>query len=432
MLTKKILVTSVFVCFITQFTSAETQSPSDAIAKRMGFSTKRLQRIDRLMNDYVEQGRFPGISVSVVRRGQLVYAKEFGYSDIKTKRPLKRDDIFRIYSMTKPITGVAVMMLYEEGKFMLWDPVSMYIPEFKDFKVFDSVENGVVQTVECEREMTIRDLLRQTSGLGNGFEEGPTQDIYATKEPYGRPDMTLEDATRKLPYSVPLCSQPGTVWKYGSSIDVLGRLIEIWSGQSLDQFMQQRIFKPLQMDDTSFYLSENKADRLTNIYVWSKEKGLTELGKKDAYDLYIPDKNKFLSGGGNPGLLSTASDYLRFCQMLVNGGILNETRLLNPRTVQLMSMNALPECAFLKWPTTPNWVMLEGYGYGFTVCVRMDNAKSQALGSIGDYGWSGAASTWFSIDPKEDLVILLLTQTKHCDTEIQVKLKTLVYQAMLQ
>jgi CubicO group peptidase (beta-lactamase class C family) len=358
-----------------------------------------------------------------------VYAKEFGYSDIQRKSPLKRNDVFRIYSMTKPVTAVAAMMLYEEGKFMLWDPVSKYIPEFKDFKVFDSFENGVMRTVECKREITIRDILRQTSGLGNGWEKGPTRESYAKNEPIG-PDTTLEDAMKKLPSSVPLCFQPGTAWKYGSSIDVLGRLVEIWSGKPLDEFFRERILGPLNMNDTTFYIESDKLGRFTDLYLWSKDTGLTECPKKDAYDAYMPDKNKFLSGGGNPGLLSTASDYLRFCQMLINGGILDETRLLNPRTVRLMATNALPECVSMDWP--PNWVKMDGYGYGFAVSVRVDNAKSQALGSIGDFGWDGAASTWFSIDPKEDLIILFLTQTKHCDTEIQVKLKTLVYQAMLQ
>jgi CubicO group peptidase (beta-lactamase class C family) len=418
----KKLTLSIFV-IITCITFL-TQCTHKADPESVGLSSQRLQNIDSIMSAYVKQGKFPGMSVSVMRKGKLVYAKEFGYNDIDTKRPVKRDDIFRIYSMTKPITGVAAMILFEEGRFMLDDQVSKYIPSFKNFRVFDTIIGGSVHTVKLEREITVRDLLLHTSGLGNTWEESPTKEIYQKADSviYNY-NENLEVMVDKL-IMLPLCFQPGTGWKYGASTTVIGRLIEIWSGQTLDMFFQQRIFDPLEMDDTGFFITEDKWKRLTNIYRYSKDSGLKAFDEEFTSDMYNSGKNKLLLGGG--GLASTASDYLRFTQMLLNGGELDGVRILSPKTVKLMHTNGLPN------GVTPHWPKLKGHGYGFTVCVQLDDGKSPALGSVGDYGWDGAASTFFRIDQKEDLVILLLTHLMPTDTEIQVKLKTLVYQAIIE
>jgi len=387
-----------------------------------GFSQARLQRIDRVMHDYVDSGVFPGMIVTVARGGQVVYDRTFGYSDVEKKRPLKKDAVMRVYSMTKPITSAAVMILFEEGRFMLDDPVSKYLPSFENVEVFKSVKNGVIQTEPCEREMTVRDLLRQTCGLGYGWGNDPVSQRYKEANLFD-PATTLEDMVQKLG-TLPLYTQPGQDWRYSVAIDVLGRLVEVWSGQGLDEFMQQRLFDPLGMNDTGFFVPQENQARLTQVYNYSPDKGLMPLGKESAYGRYAQGQNRLFSGGG--GLVSTASDYLRFAQMLANGGVLEGTRILSPKTVALMRTNALPEGITLPWGK------LRGHGYGFALSVQTDNAHSPSLGSVGDYGWDGAASTYFRIDPKEDLVILLMTHRMPCDDEIQIKLKTLVYQALTE
>jgi len=391
-----------------------------AVPGNQGFSQARLQRIDRVMNNYVKDGVFPGMIVTVARRGEVVYHQTFGYSDVEEKTPLKEDAIIRVYSMTKPITSAAVMILFEEGRFMLDDPVSRYLPSFKGLRVFKSVKEGDIQTAPCEQQMTVRDLLRQTCGLGYGWGSDPVSKLYQAANLFDLA-ATLAEMVQKLG-DLPLYYQPGQDWGYSVAIDVLGRLVEVWSGQTLDVFMKERLFAPLGMDDTGFSVPHEKLGRFTQVHNYSVGKGLTPLSKDAAYGRYAQGANRLFSGGG--GLVSTASDYLRFVQMLANGGMLEGTRILSPKTVTLMRTNALPDGITLPWGK------LRGHGYGFAMSVQTDNAKSPSLGSEGDYGWDGAASTYFRIDPQEDLVIQLMTHRMPCDDEIQIKLKTLVYQAL--
>ncbi len=388
----------------------------------LGFSKERLQRIAPIMNEYVEKGLFPGAIVSIARHGQVAYFERFGYSDIENKIPVKDDDIFRIYSMTKPITSVAVAILFEEGKFLLDDPVEKYLTPFKDLKVFRAVSEGNIVTDKCERKMTIRDLLRQTCGLGYGWGSHPVDTVYKEFKLFD-PSSTLAEMTEKLG-KIPLYFQPGSQWQYSVAIDVLGRLVEVVSGQTLEEFFAKRIFTPLKMIDTGFFVPEDKLGRFTKVYQHTAEEGLKPLPHEQAYERYAKDKNRMLSGGG--GLVSTASDYMRFAQMLANGGELEGVRILSRKTVELMSSNQLPDTI-----SSLPWTKLQGHGYGFAVSVLTDMAKSPTIGTNGDYGWDGAASTYFRIDPQENLVILLMTHRQPCDDEIQIKLKTLTYQALV-
>ncbi len=389
----------------------------------LGFSTERLARIAPVMEQFVRDGKFPGISLTVARKGQVVYQQEFGYADVEKKVPLAKDAIYRIFSMTKPITGVAVMILYEEGRFALDDPVSKFVPCFKDLQVAEAETAEGLTLVKAEREVTIRDLLRQTSGFSYGGASSAVGRLYQSAGLMD-PQSTLPQMMQKA-CGIPLLFQPGSQWEYGVSIDMLGALVEIVSGQPLDRFMQTRIFDPLKMVDTGFFVPENKLNRLVTAYSYLPGQGLVGSPGGPAVDRYRKGGVTLLSGGG--GLVSTASDYLRFASMLARGGELDGVRVLAPRTVALMSMDQLPKGVEPDFWGGKNG----GNGYGFTMSVTKDLAATTGYGSFGDFGWDGAASTYFRIDPKEDLVLLLMTHRTPCDLEIQVKVKALVYQALV-
>jgi CubicO group peptidase (beta-lactamase class C family) len=402
---------------------AQAPGPKPAPAVVAGLSSERLARIAPVVEQFVRDGQFPGVSVTVARHGRVAFQREFGFADLAKKTPLRRDAIYRVFSMSKPVTGVAVMMLFEEGRFLLDDPVSKYLPCFKDLQVFESETPAGPKLVKADREVTIRDLLRHTSGFGYGGSADPVARMYQAKNVMD-PNSTLEQMVEKA-CSVPLRFQPGTKWEYSIAMDLLGRLVEVVSGQPLDVFMQKRIFDPLKMVDTGFYVPEAKAGRFANCYSYTPGKGLSPLPPAGAIDRYTRGRNKLLSGGG--GLVSTAADYLRFATMLLRGGELDGVRLLGPRTVGLMSMNQLPQGVKPAWWGGKNG----GNGYGFTMSVTTDVAETTGYGSVGDFGWDGAALTFFRIDPKEDLVVLVMTQRMPTDLEIQVKVKTLVYQALV-
>lgn len=368
--------------------------PAVSVApEAVGISSSRLDRMQTRMNAYVDEGRTAGILTMVARRGQTVHFETHGMRDKENGLKMEHDTIFRIYSMTKPITSVAVMMLFEEGHFQLNDPVHRYIPAFKDIQVYDETADNGSNTVQSARPVTIRDLLTHTSGLTYGVFGNSPVDIMYREAGILRPDQDLESMVDALG-KIPLIHQPGTKWNYSVSTDVLGYLVEVVSGQPFGDFLEDRIFGPLGMKDTGFEVPKNDLNRFANNYRYTPE---GELVLQDgAEDSRFAGPITFYSGGG--GLVSTAQDYFRFAQMLLNGGELDGKRLLGLKTVELMAMNHLEG----EWAP--------GRGFGLGVSVVTDVAKTQQLGTEGTYGWSGLAKTYFFIDPEEELIAMVWTQ----------------------
>jgi len=392
--------------------------------EEVGFSAPRLSRIGTVMQRYVVQGKLPGVIAVVQRCGRLVYLERFGVMEVEAAKPMQFDTIFRIYSMTKPIASVALMMLYEEGHFQLSDPVSRFIPEFAGVKVFAGAADDGFRVRELAREITIWHLLTHTAGLTyDFFEDSPVDAMYVEADLH-RGDRTLEEMISEL-VRLPLVFQPGTAWRYSMATDVLGYLIEVISGMSFDAFLERRILKPLGMTDTEFYVPEKKLDRFAAAY------GPTESGGIELVDAPATSQfskpPRFLSGGS--GLVSTASDYLRFAQMLLDKGELNGTRLLGRKTIELMTTNHLPD-ELIPIQVPPHTLRGCGFGLGFRVVVNA--AQTGRLASDGEYGWGGGASTSFFVDPKEQLVGLLLTQLIPSRYyPIREEFKILTYQALV-
>jgi len=388
--------------------------------EEVGLCTERLKRINKVMQSYVDENKVAGLVTMVARRGKVVHFECFGVRDIEANKPMQPDTIFRIYSMSKPITSVAVMMLYEEGYFQLNDPVSKFIPEFKDVKVFVKKGKAGVEVSKSEREITIRDLLAHTSGLAYGLsKETPVDEMYQEAKML-KWDETLEEKVGRL-VKLPLANQPGSAWRYSISVDVLGYLVEVVSGERFDAFLEERIFGPLGMEDTGFYVPAEKMGRFATLY---KAEEADNLGRDET--LYWGDFSKlprFLSGGG--GLVSPASDYMRFCQMLLNGGELDGVRLLSRKSVELMTANHLSE------ELIRSSLNIDGCGFGLGFAVLMDVAQSETLGSEGEYSWGGAASTGFWIDPEEELIGILMTQFMPYNGRFTKEFKVLTYQAIV-
>ena len=390
----------------------------------VGLSSARLNQLNALAQRYVDQKKLPCVLTMIARRGEVVHFEPYGLMNMAAEKPVQRDTIFRIYSMTKPITSIGIMMLYEEGHFLLSDPVSKFIPAFKDLKVFAGLNNKGFKVTDLEREITLHDLLTHTSGLTYGLFEGhPLEDIYRETELF-RADQTIAEMIDKL-VQLPLFSQPGSTWQYSVSTDVLARVIEVVSGQSFNTFLQERILQPLGMSDTAFYLSEVKVNRFAALYGLSPETGqLAEV--PPLFNRFLPTQ-RFFSGGG--GLVSTATDYMRFCQMLLNGGELDGVRLVGRKTIELMTINHLPPDLI---PIVVGSMVLSGYGFGLGFRVMTDVTKSKVLGSVAEYGWAGAASTYFFVDPQEELIGILMTQFMPSSYyPIRDEFKTAVYQALV-
>jgi CubicO group peptidase (beta-lactamase class C family) len=367
----------------------------------VGLSSERLQHINRVMQSYVDLQVFAGISTLVARRGQVAHLETFGWQDLQTRQPIAADTIFRIYSMSKPITSAAVMMLCEEGRLHLTDPVSRHVPEFKDRKVMVLREGGY-DLVPAAREVTIHDLLTHTSGLCYPSEEPhPLDAIY--RKLFGRMEkgMVLELKEWVLAFikaDVPLAFHPGTAWRYGISIDLLGYIVQVVSGQPFDEFLKERIFGPLGMVDTGFWVPPEKVHRFAALYSPGKDGKLQAIPSPDGKDYTKPDRS--LSGGG--GLVSTLGDYVRFGQMLLNGGQFEGKRILGRKTVEWMMQNHLPAGMY------PNDEAWNGFGLGGAVLINP--GLSPRPGSVGKFGWGGAANTEWWIDPAEDLQCLLMLQ----------------------
>ena len=390
----------------------------------LGFSPDRLLRINNLMNRYVGSGKLAGIDICIVRSGQLAYRETFGYQNLETKTPLAQDSIFRIYSMTKPIASVALMMLYEESLFNLTDPVSQFIPAFGDAKVWAA--DGVLETPA--RPMTVQDLLRHTAGLSyGGYDESasPVDKLYDEADLFN-PKITIKEFTERIT-SLPLIFHPGEKWHYSVATDIIGYLVEILSDKPLGEFMQEKIFGPLGMDDTAFEIAPSKLDRFCTLY--GKTPG-SNLGILD-----LPGSSKYLPPvtliSGGSGLVSTTSDYRQFAQFILNKGELDGVRLLGPRTVEMMTCNHLP-VALMPIAFEGDDPML-GMGFGLGFGVMVDAAHSGVMGSVGDHSWGGYAETFFWIDPLEDMFAILMTQYLPSQTyPIRKEFRTSVYQSLIR
>lgn len=372
------------------------------------------------MQRYIDQRKLAGIATLVARRGRVVHFERFGLQDIEANEPIQLDTIFRIYSMTKPITSVALMMLYEQGLFHLTDPVSKFIPGFKKVKV---LVNGL-ELADPARDITIHDLLTHTAGLSYGDDEETQVDQLYRQADLFRADITLEEMIRRLT-DLPLAHQPGQVWHYSVATDVLGYLVELISGMSLDDFFEQNIFQPLGMADTSFSVPPERIDRFATLYGPTEDGALEVLDRPATSEWLAPVS---LYSGGH-GLVSTAADYLRFAQMVLNKGELHGVRLLGPRTIGLMTTNHLPPALL---PIAMGDAQMPGIGFGLGFSVMMDVARSGMMGSVGLHGWGGYASTHFWVDPQERLVGVLMLQLLPSRTYPTTEdFRTLVYQALI-
>jgi CubicO group peptidase (beta-lactamase class C family) len=417
-------------------------APTHVSPESAGMSQAAFDRIEtHLKQRYIEAGRFPGTQLLVYRRGKVVHSVSQGFADLERKVPVKDDTIFRIYSMTKPITSAAFMMLFEEGRVALDEPVHKYIPDWKNLGVFTAGSTTGFVTRPPSRPMLIVDLLRHTSGLTYGFQQRSNVDA-AYREKKLAEAGTLESMIDELA-KIPLEFSPGDAWNYSVSTDVLGYLIGRISGQPFEQFLKERIFDPLGMSDTDFYVPQDKAHRLAACYSVdppgqlsfraADERNATLTLQDDPAKSRFLTRPSFISGGG--GLCSTAADYLTFCRALINGGELGSVRLLGPKTLKLMTSNHLPGGREL--PDMSKSLFSEaaynGIGFGLGFSVTLDPAKTLIPGSAGEYAWGGVASTAFWIDPAEELITIFMTQLMPSSAyPIRRELRTMVYAAITE
>jgi CubicO group peptidase (beta-lactamase class C family) len=396
-------------------TGAWAQGLPTAKPEAVGLSTERLDRVAQTIRADVEKGRLPGAVVLIARKGRVAYFESFGFRDKAASAPMSKDAIFRIYSMTKPFTSVAVMMLVEEGKIQLTDPVSKYLPQLAKLQVgMEKPEaSGTLTLVPADREMTIQDLLRHTSGLTYGvFGKSAVKDLYL-KGGADSNDHTNAELIDKLA-RLPLHYQPGTTWEYGRSTDVLGRLVEVVSGTTLSRFLEERIFQPLRMPDTSFWVPQPKQGRIAQPLPADPDTG------KEVKLLDVTQPPKYEAGG--QGGVATTMDYARFSQMLLERGRLNGVRLLSRKSVEFMTGDQL---GAIKFPR-PGWT----FGLGFA--VRKETGLAGEPGSVGEYNWGGFGGTFFWVDPKEELVVVWMAQGPGQRNYYRGLFKNLVMQALVE
>ena len=403
----------------------------EADPEDVGMSSDGLRNVSRLVEGYVDDGKFPGAICLVARRGKVVHLTVHGSMDLERNRPVRTDTIFRIYSMTKPIASVALMKLYEEGRFQLDDPASRFLPELAGMKVFDGGTADDYRVRDAAREMTVRDLLMHTSGLGSYTARSPVAELYRRAGLLGPESvgLTLEDLVPQLA-GLPLQADPGTRWIYGISTDLVGRLCEVISGQSFDHYLQERIFEPLGMVDTGFGVPSDKVDRFAASYAPQEGSPRYRLLDDPATSHYTKPQTYF---SGVAGLVSTAADYLRFCRMLANGGELDGARVLGPRTLRLMTENHLPGGVDLtKMAETGGETKRQGQGFGLGFGVLLDQTVAQTIGTPGEIFWGGAASTAFFVTPAEDLIMVFLTQLRPSATyPIRRELRATIYSSIV-
>ncbi len=393
-------------------------------AEKVGMSSERLEFLTKTFQEYIVNGELSGAVVLVARKGQIAYFKSFGNSDIENNIPIEDNSIFRIASQTKAIASVGIMILQEEGKLLITDPVGKYIPAFKETTVAVPKENGEYEIVKANRPITIRDLLTHTAGIGYG--EGIASDLWEKANIQGwyfadRDEPIQATVTRMA--GLPFEAQPGERFVYGYNTDILGALIEVVSGEPLNTFLKTRILDPLGMNDTHFFLPKNKRERLTVVYS-STDDGLKRApdpGGMVGQGAYVDGPRMSFSGGA--GYLSTASDYAKFLQMMLNEGEFNGNRIISRKTVELMTVSHLGDIPF-------PWVKGNGFGLGFSIVE--DLGLRGVLGSKGEYGWGGAYHSTYWVDPEEELVVVYFTQLIPANkVDDHAKLRALVYQALI-
>ena len=398
----------------------------------VGFSAERLDHIDRFYADKVNRGEMAGIVILIARHGKIAHFSAIGYANLEKRQKMQTDTIFRLYSMTKPIAATALMMLFEEGRFQLNDPLSKYIPEFANLRVLRTPDSALDDTVPLIRAPTVQDALRHTAGFAYGVGTSTIEEQYKKVNVLSL-DITLAEMMSKLG-TMPLLYQPGTTFSYSVAADVQARLVEILSGRPFDEFLEQRLFKPLGMRDAGFSSPADRARRLSVLY-WIKDGKPAPLDdvhehpqdldprRVDGYTVNHPRK------GGTFGLVSTAEDYWRFAQMMLNGGEFNGSRILSPQTVRYMTLDHLGSI-------NPQMSIngMNGLGFGLGFAVIKDPVAVGALSSEGSFLWAGAAATWFWVDPKEDLVVVALTQHLHAPWLVSFldELRALVYSSLIE
>ena len=397
--------------------------------EEVGLASAQLARVAGWAERLVQSGRLPGVSVTVARRGQIAFQHCSGLADVERGRAMAPDTIVRIYSMTKPLTSVAVMMLYEQGLFQLDDPLSRYLPYFADMRVATGGQRGKIDTVPAARPITVRDLLTHTSGLTYGFMQATLADARYRDEgiDFQTAECSLADLVERLA-GLPLLAQPGAEWNYSVGTDVLGHLVAALSGQSFGDVLLERVAQPLGMVDTGWFVPPEQQARFAANYRPSPEGGISLLDDPAASRFTKPPP--LHSGGG--GLVSTASDYMRFCQFMLGRGELDGTRLLGRKTVELMTANHLRgDMAAMGMPRFSESTY-EGVGFGLGFSVMLDPARAQIVGTPGEYAWGGAASTAFWCDPAEQMAVVLLTQlTPSSAYPLRRELRALTYAAVV-
>jgi len=418
----KTLLLAVFLCVMTA-TAVGAQSLAPAKPEQVGLSSERLQRITDTFKADVDKRIIPGAVILVARQGKIAFFEAVGVRDPATKVPMTKDTIFRIYSMSKPITSVSAMMLWEDGRFNLSEPVSKYIPQMGDLKVGvekpdPSGGQPTLELVPAKRDMTIQDLFRHTSGLTYGFfGPGLVKKMYADAKVWNDypSNAELVDRLAKLP----LLYQPGTTWDYSHATDVLGRLVEVISRQSLYQFEKERLLDPIGMKDTSFYVTDKtKQSRIAEPFLDDRSFG----AGAEFNDPRVAQAAE--SGGG--GMVGTAMDYARFLQMLLNGGTLDGKRILGPKTVAYMTADHVGTAI----SPGPLYLPGPGFGFGLGFAVRKDAGVSAFAGSVGEYNWGGAGGTYFWVDPKEDMFVVFMMQSPKHRVPYRYLLKDMVYAAI--
>ncbi len=383
----------------------------------VGLSEERLERVTSALKADVKRGHLAGAIGVVARKGKIAYWETVGMADIEAGRPMRDDTIFRIYSMTKPIVGVALMTLYEEGRFALRDPVKRYIPELGGMKVM--ADGGKVPS---DPEMTVQDLMRHTAGMTYGGGKTEVDKMYGDLNVLGD-NRTVDDFIQKLA-KIPLKHQPGSAWEYSVSVDVQGRLIEVLTGKDLATALRERVFNPLDMRDTGFTVPPDRKGRFVQMYSKTEDEKGIEPSPASRSTGYYDYESQWYSGGG--GLVSTTRDYLRFCQMLLNGGELDGNRILSRKTIELMTRD------HVNGVRRASSVLSPGYGFGLDLAVHIDMAESGLNGSLGEYNWGGLAGTNFWIDPAEEMIGLYMIQMlppRFSDGRTQFK--RLAYQAIV-